>query len=340
MYSLERPAALIIGASGAIGTKLTERIADDRGDLRVVAAVNKHRLAPDLAARVFQETGVDVCNPKLLLELLERYKGQVGVAWNLAAPLSVDTAKDPSYAEKVTVGGMGNLLEAMRLSGVQQICFSDSIGSFGASAPRERATARWLTENPDQDPGSDYGKQKRACRELMSKYAVEHGFDSRWAVIPGVLHDDETWGGGTTEYALDAIRCAVTNRPFVCPIPADAMLPMIDRADLIDGLVALMDAPRENLREPEGGYALAGFSFNPEQLFALIKQEHPHFQWSYDASGPAARFSKLWPDSISGEAAERDLGFKARFGFEETIQRILATQNARQSRVRENRISL
>ena len=30
-------------------------------------------------------------------------------------------------------------------------------------------------ENPDQDPGSDYGLQKRGCRDLMAKFAEEQG---------------------------------------------------------------------------------------------------------------------------------------------------------------------
>lgn len=57
----------------------------------------------------------------------------------------------------MTVGGMGKVLDAMKEVGTRKLCFTDSIGSFGASAPRSGATARWLHDNPDQDPGSDYG---------------------------------------------------------------------------------------------------------------------------------------------------------------------------------------
>jgi len=34
--------------------------------------------------------------------------------WNLAAPLSVETAMDPAVAEAVTVGGMSKVLDAMK----------------------------------------------------------------------------------------------------------------------------------------------------------------------------------------------------------------------------------
>lgn len=39
------------------------------------------------------------------------------------------------------------------------------------------------------------------CRKLLADFAAKvEGGDTRWAVIPGVLHADPTWGAGTTEY--------------------------------------------------------------------------------------------------------------------------------------------
>merc|ERR1719382_1109689 len=68
--------------------------------------------------------------------------------------------------------------------------------------------ARWLTENPVQDPVSDYGRQKRGVRRLLKEFWLNGG-DPRWAVLPGVLHSEATWGKGTTEYALEALLAAV-----------------------------------------------------------------------------------------------------------------------------------
>ena len=99
------------------------------------------------------------------------------IVWNLAAPLSVDTAKDPDIAYEVVVKGMKNLLQCCEDNNVRQVCFSDSIGSFGKSSPRIDATASWLTENPGQDPGSEYGSQKRSCRNLMRQFS---SIDTRW----------------------------------------------------------------------------------------------------------------------------------------------------------------
>ena len=54
-------------------------------------------------------------------------------------------------------------------------------------------------------------------------------------VIPGVLHDSPEWGGGTTEYALEAIKAFANNEEFECPLSdLDKALPMIWVDDLIE----------------------------------------------------------------------------------------------------------
>jgi len=168
----------------------------------------------------------------------------------------------------VTIGGMENVLRAMREVGARRICFTDSIGSFGAEAPRRNASARWLTANPMQDPGSDYGRQKRGCRDLMNEFASTHGGDPRFAVLPGVLHSEAIWGNGTTEYALDAMLAASKGQPYACTIEPDSVLPMIFVGDLMRGLLALQAAPEAELHEPQRGYAMGRRSRRPSSRFA------------------------------------------------------------------------
>ena len=257
--------------------------------------------------------------------LLTKYGTNISSIWNLAAPLSVDTAKDPSSAMRVTVDGMRNVLEAMRHTGISRICFSDSIGSFGSSSPRDNCTAGWLLDNPDQDPGSDYGVQKRMCRNLLSQYRDEHGFDTRFVVIPGVLHSENTWGGGTTEYALDALVAAHRNQHYTCPIPEHVQLPMIYIDDLVRGMILIDKCPKDLLLEKQSGYNLAGFSFSPKQLFDEIQKHIPRFTYSFDESlNPfAATFAQLWPDSLSGMEASRDFSFQSEILLADTVQKIL-----------------
>ncbi len=310
---------LVIGAAGAIGKCLVEKMLSE--GLEVVAGLRKTPLPVDLTSRtgLIQEFGVDCTDAASIRKCFENHS-PIDTVWNLAAPLSVETAGNPDHAFNVVVNGMDRLLQAMREFNVPRICFSDSIGSYGGSSPRELAPASWLVANPEQDPGSDYGVQKRKCRELMRDFVAEQPEtrSCRWAVIPGVLHSDPSWGAGTTEYALDALKCSAEGTVFKCPVGEKEYLPMIWRDDLIKGLYDLMIADKGSLKEPDGGYALAGLSFTPMQLFAEIEKRDPTFKYIVEKDeeklfkeSPAALFARLWVDSLSSEEANRDLGFKA-----------------------------
>jgi nucleoside-diphosphate-sugar epimerase len=179
---------LIIGASGAIGLQLVEALIEKYGPGSVVAALHRTPLPPHLASRCICEFGFDICKEETITALLAKYSGQLRAVWNLAAPLSVDTAKNPEKAHDITVGGMKRLLGAMKTYGPRFLLFSDSIGSYGKEAPRKEASVRWLVDNPKQDPGSDYGVQKREIRALMDMYQQHYGFDCRFAIIPGAYN--------------------------------------------------------------------------------------------------------------------------------------------------------
>lgn len=317
---------IVVGCSGAIGQRLVRGLLQ-RG-YAVVAPLHRTPLPDDLAGKkhVHQEFGFDIRSLEKVDQLFRKYAGDVCCVWNLAAPLSVQSERDPSYAEDITVKGMERILACMTKYGVKKICFSDSIGSFGESSPRENCPGKWLVENPKQDPGSTYGRQKRSCRELLNSFSRRvDGGDTRWAIIPGVLHDNKEWGAGTTEYALAAIKSAVQGIPFKCPVPVEKDLPMIYSDDLVKGLMALMEAPRGDLKEPENGYSICGFSFSAKRLFQELKNKYyPNFRWTLqlDEQG-AALFADAWPCSLSKIEAQRDLLFESRIHFAETIKRIV-----------------
>jgi len=336
----DSPATLIIGAAGAVGKRLCAALTA-KGH-RVIASDRMLKLPGSLKRSMgglgTTVGGVDVCDPDALKALFRDHADENTTVWNLAAPLSVETAMDPAVAEAVTVGGMGNVLEAMQLVGARRICFTDSIGSFGMMAPRRRATARWLTENPRQDPGSDYGRQKRGCRELMVKFAEEHGGDPRFAVLPGVMHSEPVWGNGTTEYALDALLAAPhqqtrhnlpTADAYVCPVDPDVVLPMVFVDDLMRGLIALQEADEDQLHEPQHGYCVPGMSFTANELFHEIRQHHPGFGYRIKLDENMNKFANLWPDELSTREPLRDLGYEPKVGLATMVEKILLSHENR-----------
>lgn len=324
---------LIVGAAGAIGKRLSFALGS-RGD-RVIAA-DRVNFLPENVKKVVSAfvPKVDVRDKSSLRAIFKKHT-DIHTVWNLAAPLSIETALDPSVAHAVTVGGMTNLLDVMNEARVKRIMFTDSIGSFGASSPRKDCTARWLVENPKQDPGSDYGLQKRGIRELMARYTKDHGGDSRFAVLPGILHSEAIWGAGTTEYALEALRSAAKGTDYQCPIDINVTLPMLFVDDLMRGMMALQDANEEKLAEPERGYALPGLSFNAAELFTEIRKHHPGFQYTVELNPIANKFANLWPDTLSGVESLRDLGYAPRVALSDMVSTVLQAHQRRNKRAQD-----
>lgn len=140
------------------------------------------------------------------------------------------------------------------------------------------------------------------------------------------------WGGGTTEYALDALFSAVKGEHYTCPVPYDESLPMIHVADLIAGMLLLMETAEDQIPSQCRGVAMAGFSFTPDILFQEIRKHFPSFSHSYDlTSNPSVTlFAKTWPDSLCAEEAQRCLDFRASCMLSHTVQSVLQGHAARQ----------
>jgi hypothetical protein len=83
---------------------------------------------------VIEEFNIDLTKEQTITDLITKYSQDVGAIWNLAAPLSVETASDPNKSNDVTVKGFERLIKAMdtaKMPETTKICFSDSIGSYG-----------------------------------------------------------------------------------------------------------------------------------------------------------------------------------------------------------------
>jgi len=324
------PKGLIIGAAGAVGKRLCAAMT--RAGTRVIAADRMKYMPSTIQAVADTSIGsVDVRDKEALKQLFRDYADETTTVWNLASPLSVETAMSPELAEAVVIGGMRNVLDAMKEVGCRRICFTDSIGSFGSTSPREDVSGHWLVENPTQDPGSDYGKQKRATRELLDEFRQRDGGDPRIAVLPGVLHSEPVWGNGTTEYALDAMLAAARGESFACPIDPDVVLPMVFVDDLMRGLLALQYANEDELLEPQRIYNIPGLSFSARQLFEEIKVFKPDFEVTHGPLDPNMdKFAKLWPDTLSAEETARDLEYEAGVKLPAVVASVLNAHSARQ----------
>lgn len=180
----------------------------------------------------------------------------------------------------------------------------------------------------------------------MNEFSESHGIDTRFAVLPGVLHEEPVWGAGTTEYALDAIKFAVLNfdpaipqtlktaesseRPsFPCPIDPKIKLPMVCSKDLVRGLLSLADADQAALQEPQRGYVLPGVSFTANDLFLEIRKHYPNFEWNLAINPNMNKFARLWPDTLDLEEPRRDLGYQPKIELPMIVEYVINGHRAR-----------
>jgi len=314
--------SLIIGAAGAVGKRIINALTA-RGD-HVVAALRSTPLPDHLQCNVAKQVmDVDVRSIDSIRQLFSENK-EIHTVWSLVEPSASTEAPT-----EVTVSGMKNILQAMTEFRVNKLMFMDGIASFGPHAPRADVSASWLAKNVEQDPGCEYGVQKRKCRELMKEFSEKHGADTRFAILPVVLHSEGRWGNSVLEYPLQAFKAAVDGETMTCPVSPDVKLPMIFADDLARGLIDLMETPGNMLFEPEKGYCMSSFSCTPTELFAEIRKHEPDFEAKFQVDPEADKFARMWPDSLSNNESARDFGYRARFTLETTVNRILRAHRAR-----------
>ena len=256
--------------------------------------------------------GIDVCDASTVRKLFQDYGDENTTVWNLAAPLSVETAMNPEVAEAVTIGGMKNTISAMRAVGARRICFTDSIGSFGASSPRVGNDGALAHENPTQDPGSDYGRQKRAVRDMMAEFEAKDNGDSRVAVLPGVLHASPC--GATARPSTRSTRCSPRRRSWGEAARTRARstptcIPMVFVDDLMRGLMALHARGGGDAHRAQKGYCVPGALVHRGAL-PRDPPAPPRLQDRVELDENMNKFANLWPDSSPAPEPLRDLDYR------------------------------
>ena len=116
---------------------------------------------------------------------------------------------------------------------------------------------------------------------------------------------------------------------YLCPVDPDVCLPMIFVDDLMKGLIALQEADKADLQEPQCGYNMPGLSFTPNELFAEIRKHHPGFGFRVSLNENMNKFANLWPDELDTTAALRDLGYSPEVDLETMVKTVLEAHEER-----------
>ncbi len=293
---------LVTGATGQIGTVLTEALRAEYGQDNVLATDIRK---PEHPSGLFET--LDILNAQLLKELVEKYK--VTTIYHLAAILSASGEANPQKTWNINMNGLLSILELACESGLQKVFYPSTIAVFGKTTPRINTPQHTV-----MTPSTVYGISKAAGELWCEYYHHRFGLDVRSVRYPGIISYQSMPGGGTTDYAVDIFHQAILHGKYTCFLEADTRLPMMYMDDSIRATLELMRAPSEEIKI-RTSYNLAAMSFTPAELAASIKKHMPDFTIDY-APDHRQAIAASWTESIDDQDARKDWGWKHEYDLD------------------------
>lgn len=309
MYNKEER-ILIIGAGGQIGIELTENLSKLYGSENVIAADVKP--IPALSNNPFET--LDVLNKEALFSIVNKYK--IKQIYLLAALLSATGEQNPSFAWKLNMEGLFNVLDLAKEKLINKVYWPSSIAVFGPTTPRFNTPQHTVME-----PSTVYGISKQAGEGWCNWYNKKHGVDVRSIRYPGLIGWKSEPGGGTTDYAVHIFYEALKHQKYECFLSENTALPMMHMEDAIRATIELMHASIDNVKI-RTSYNLSGLSFTPKEMAAEIKKHIPSFEISYKPDFRQA-IADSWPASINDEEARKHWGWKEVYNLEKLTNNML-----------------
>ena len=299
---------LVIGSTGQIGSELTMKIRREIPGSTVVAGY-----IPGAEPKgVLLESGpseiADVRDAAGLAAIVDKY--HIDTIYNLAALLSAVAERKPLLAWDIQMNGLLNILEIAREKGCA-VFTPSSIGSFGPETPHVGTP-----QDTIQRPRSMYGVTKVATELLSDYYFHKYGVDTRSVRFPGLISYTTLPGGGTTDYAVEAYYSAVKGEEFVCPIAPGTFMDMMYMPDALHAAIQLMEADPTRLKH-RNSFNIASMSFEPEQLFAKIREYIASLKVRYEVDPVRQAIATSWPDSMDDSCAREEWDWKPTFTLDQ-----------------------
>ncbi|MCZ6521914.1 MAG: NAD-dependent epimerase/dehydratase family protein [Bacteroidetes bacterium] len=305
------PRILVIGASGQLGSELTQELKNIIGEDNVVAS-DRNISATSSRQGLFET--LDVLDGDLLYKIVNKHK--ITQIYHLAAILSAVGEQHPKQAWTLNIDGLINVLDVAKEKKLDKIFWPSSIAVFGPNTP-----VNHTPQNTIMDPLTVYGISKLAGERWCEYYFHNYGVDTRSLRYPGLIGYKSPAGGGTTDYAVDIYHKAINKKPFECFLKEDTALPMMYMPDAIRSTIELMKADKVKIKV-RSSYNINAMSFTPKEVADSIKMHIPDFKISYQ---PDFRqdIADSWPRLIDDSCARKDWGWNPEFDLNKMTKDIL-----------------
>lgn len=303
---------LVLGASGQIGTELTQKLREFYGNSNVVASDIKLCTFEMMDIGPFEI--IDATDKETILSVIKKYN--INQVYLLAAMLSATAEKFPQKAWNLNMNSLLAVLELAKEKHIQQVYWPSSIAVFGPTTPKNNTPQKTIME-----PSTVYGISKLAGEFWCNYYHEKFGIDVRSLRYPGIISWKTKPGGGTTDYAVDIYFKAVEEKKFTCFLTENTRLPMMYMEDAVNATIQLMEANPANIKI-RTSYNLSAIDFTPKEIAAEIKKQIPDFTIDY-AQDSRQQIADSWPSSIDDSEARNDWNWKHEFDLQRMTFKML-----------------
>ncbi|WP_438988784.1 NAD-dependent epimerase/dehydratase family protein [Polaribacter sp.] len=303
---------LVLGASGQIGTELTEKLRSVYGKKQVIASDIRGGNAAIMASGPFEI--IDATDKETILKTVKKYK--VTQVYLLAAMLSATAEKYPQKAWNLNMNSLLAVLDLAKENHIKQVYWPSSIAVFGPTTPKENTPQKTIME-----PSTVYGISKLSGEFWCNYYHKKYGVDVRSLRFPGIISWKSKPGGGTTDYAVDIYFKALEDGNFNCFLSENTRLPMMYMDDAVNATIQLMQAKSEAIKV-RTSYNLAAIDFTPKEIFEEIKKHVPDFTITYNPDF-RQQIADSWPSNINDSEARKDWNWKHQFDLATITKDIL-----------------
>lgn len=293
---------LITGATGQIGSELTQILRQQYGTDNVIASCNRQPPGEFLESGPFY--AIDVRDAAALERIVQ--ENRCDTIFHLAALLSAVAEDRPQEAWDINMNGLINVLETARKHRCA-VFFPSSIGAFGPGTP-----ANDTPQDTVQRPTTIYGITKVSGELLCDYYHRRFGVDARGLRYPGLISSQTLPGGGSTDYAVEIFYAALTTRHYDCFLSADTQLDMMYMPDAIDAAIKLMLADSSRLRH-RNAFNVTAMSFTPAELAVEIQKHIPDFTIAYQIDPLRQAIASSWPRHMNDSAARAEWDWQPLF---------------------------
>lgn len=300
-----KPIILVLGASGQIGTELTQKLRLIYGNSNIIASDIREGNEEMMASGPFEI--IDATDKATILNIIKKYN--VTQVYLLAAMLSATAEQYPQKAWNLNMNSLLAVLNLAKEKHIEQIYWPSSIAVFGPTTPKENTPQKTVME-----PSTVYGISKVSGEFWCSYYHEKYGVDVRSLRYPGIISLKTKPGGGTTDYAVDIYFKALKEEKFECFLTENTRLPMMYMDDAVNATIQLMQAKPEDIKI-RNSYNLAAMDFTPKEVAKAIKQYIPNFKITYK-SDFRQEIADSWPSSIDDSKARNDWGWQHQFDLE------------------------